>query len=217
MVVLPAISMPLPFWPQCWLVQSISCSGCELLQCGLIQCQSQADVAAREEPTWTMGGELHIPGNRSFVNRNTETCHGASEPAVQSGAGCWTVGHSLQQASSAGPKVSCLHCLMPAEKGDDLASAALLLGGFPHQHHPQGQSWVLLCSWDAERLHFIWARVFACPCQMLLVLQLFVVSVAVAHGSGRGCHRFFSFFSCPDPLRGSGSCSALALKADVCL
>lgn len=35
------VPMPLPFWPQCWLVQPISCSGCESLQCGLIQRHSQ--------------------------------------------------------------------------------------------------------------------------------------------------------------------------------
>lgn len=48
-----------------------------------------------------MGGELQIPGNGRFVNRNTEICHGASEPAVQSGAGClawgsWSPSSSFQ-------------------------------------------------------------------------------------------------------------------------
>lgn len=35
------VPMPLPFWLQCWLVQPISCSGCESLQ--MIQCHSQPD------------------------------------------------------------------------------------------------------------------------------------------------------------------------------
>lgn len=75
---------------------------------------------------------------------------------------------------SFGPKVSCLHCLTPAEKGDDLAFADLLLGGFLHRPCPLGQSWelawVLACSWDAERPHSSWATGFclslpdaACP------------------------------------------------------
>lgn len=46
---------------------------------------------------------------------------------------------------------------------------------------------------------------------MLLVLQLFVVSVAVNHGSGRGCHGDF-LFSCPDPLRASLSHLALTSR-----
>lgn len=40
------VPMPLHFWPQCLLVQPF-CSGCESLQCGLIQCHRQLDVAAR--------------------------------------------------------------------------------------------------------------------------------------------------------------------------
>ena len=41
------IPLPLPFWPQYWSVPPIFCSGCESLQCGLIQCHSQPNIAAR--------------------------------------------------------------------------------------------------------------------------------------------------------------------------
>lgn len=41
------IPIPLHFWPQCQLVQPFSCPGCKSLQCVLIKCHRQPDIAAR--------------------------------------------------------------------------------------------------------------------------------------------------------------------------